>query len=366
MDLNTLLNYVKEHNASDLILSPNLPPIVRIHGDMHKLHMRELTKEEVTNIILALMTERQKIKFEDEMDIDFSVESNKQRFRANAFVTSSGPTIAMRSISDRIRSLQELMVPNIIEKFTKLKRGLIIITGPTGSGKSTTLASMIDHINKEFNKHIITIEDPIEYKFTSNKCIINQREIGTHSLSFSRALKGALRENPDIIMIGELRDLESIQLALTAAETGHLVFCTLHTSSAAKTIDRIIDVFPTGDKPMIRTMLATSLEGIISQTLLINQNQNDRVAAYEVLIANPAIRNLIRENKLHQISTMMQIGVKQGMILMEQSIKSLYEKSIISEEIAREYLTQLQEKEEKKPENGEANKSTATFEDNEF
>jgi twitching motility protein PilT len=258
------------------------------------------------------------------------------------------------------------MVPSTVEKFTKLRKGLVIVTGPTGSGKSTTLAAIIDHINREHNKHIITIEDPIEYKFTSNKSLINQREIGTHSHSFANALRNALRENPDIIMIGELRDLETIQLALTAAETGHLVFCTLHTSSAPKTVDRIIDVFPSGDKPMIRTMLASSLEGIISQTLLARENSSERIAAYEVMLASSAIRNLIRENKLHQISSLMQIGAKQGMILMEQSVKNLYEKSLISEETAKEYITQMQEKEEKKTEGEHVKANSTAFVDNEF
>lgn len=366
MDFSTLINYVKENDASDVLISPEHPPVVRISGELHMLRVSPLDSKTVDDMIFALLTPEQKARFLQDRDIDFSLKVENQRFRANVFITEKGTTMALRPITNKIKTLKELMVPPLVEKFTHLKKGLVIVTGPTGSGKSTTLAAMINHINQEQSKHILTIEDPIEYNFTSNKCMINQREVGTHTASFASALKSALRENPDIIMIGELRDLETIQLALTAAETGHLVFCTLHTSSAAKTIDRIIDVFPAGDKAMIRTMLATSLEGIVSQMLLPTQNNKSRVSAYEVLLANSAIRNLIRESKLHQVPSMMQIGIKQGMVLMEHSIKRLFEQSYIDEEVAKEYLKQLQDKEEKKTEEGEAPKSAAVYQDNEF
>lgn len=365
MDLNSLLTYAREHNASDLHLAPGYPPIVRIGGVMQKLNVGQLTTEDIEKIFYSIATHQQVETFKRDLELDFAIESNKFRYRSNIYNTINGASIAIRVISDKIKNLQELMVPSVVEKFTKIKKGLVVVTGATGSGKSTTLAAMIDHINAQYSKHIITIEDPIEYKFNSNKCLINQREVGANTHSFAKALKSALRENPDIIMIGELRDLETIQLALTAAETGHLVFGTLHTNSAAKTIDRIVDVFPTNDKPMIRTMLAGSLEGIISQVLLPKPNGTERVAAYEVLIANSAIRNLIRENKLYQISSLMQIGSKQGMVLMDQSVNALYSKGMISEEIAKDYATQLSSKEEQQK-TSENLASPFTYQDNEF
>ena len=365
MDLNSLLTYAREHNASDLHLACGYPPIVRIGGVMQKLNVSQLTTEDIEKIFFSIANEQQAEIFKQDLELDFAIESDKFRYRSNIYSTINGPSIAIRVISDKIKNLQELMVPAVVERFTKIKKGLVVVTGATGSGKSTTLAAMIEHINTQYSKHIITIEDPIEYKFTSNKCLINQREVGANTHSFAKALKSALRENPDIIMIGELRDLETIQLALTAAETGHLVFGTLHTSSAAKTIDRIVDVFPTNDKPMIRTMLASSLEGIISQALLPKPNGNERVAAYEVLIANSAIRNLIRENKLYQVSSLMQIGSKQGMVLMDQSINALYSKGMISEEVAKDYAAQLNNKEEQ-PKTSENLASPFTYQDNEF
>ncbi len=365
MDLNNLLIYAREHKASDLHLVPGYPPIVRISGEMHKLHVSKISNEDVQGMLASIVNNEQMAAFKQELELDFAIEVDKQRYRANTYTTINGIAIAIRVISDKIRNLQELMVPNIVEKFTKLRKGLVVVTGVTGSGKSTTLAAMIEHINSQQSKHIITIEDPVEFKFISNRCLINQREVGTHTHSFAKALKSALRENPDIIMIGELRDLETIQLALTAAETGHLVFGTLHTSSAAKTIDRIVDVFPSNDKAMIRMMLAGSLEGIISQVLLPKANGNERIAAYEIMIANSAIRNLIRENKLYQISSLMQIGSKQGMVLMDQSINNLYAKGMITEEVAREYTAQLTNREEQ-PKASENLASTFTYQDNEF
>jgi twitching motility protein PilT len=365
VELETLVEYVKERGASDLIICGNHPPIVRINGELNRLRVDELSPEQVTNLASKLMSASQLERFKADMDLDFSVEVAGQRFRANAFISNQGYGLAMRTIAHHVPNLQELYAPSVIEQFTTLRKGLVIITGPTGSGKSTTMAAIIEHINSHYNKHILTIEDPIEYTFTSRMSMINQREVGHHTPSFASALKGALRENPDIIMLGELRDIETMQLALTAAETGHLVFCTLHTSSAAKTIDRIIDVFPSGDKPMIRTMLASSLEGVISQILLPTEDYSGRVAAYEVLLANPAVRNLIRENKIHQIPTMMQIGTRQGMVLMEQSVKNLFENGHISEQTAQEYIKQRKDHEENKEAKTTTN-AISTLEDNEF
>lgn len=366
MDINSLLTYTREHNASDLHLACGYPPMVRIGGALQKLNVSSLSSSDIENMFQAVATQIQVEAFKKELELDFAIEVDKHRYRANIYTTINGPSFAIRVISENIKNLQELMVPAVVEKFTKLNKGLVVVTGATGSGKSTTLAAIIDHINAQYSKHIITIEDPVEYKFNSKKCLINQRELGANTQSFAKALKSALRENPDIIMIGELRDLETIQLALTAAETGHLVFGTLHTSSAAKTVDRIVDVFSTNDKPMIRTMLASSLEGIIAQTLLPRPNNKDRVAAYEVMVANSAIRNLIRENKLYQISSLMQIGSKQGMVLMEQSINALFAKGMISEEIAKDYTVATSQKDEQQPKSSESLASPFTYQDNEF
>jgi len=287
-------------------------------------------------MINGLMSEKQRQHYHDNLEIDFAVSvKGIGRYRLNAFTSINGPAAVMRDIPTAVQSIEELRLPRVIERFSMLTKGLVLVTGPTGSGKSTTLAAMVNHINQYKKRHILTIEDPIEFIHKSNLSIVNQRELGVHTHSFSLALKSALREDPDVILVGELRDVETISLALTAAETGHLVLATLHTSSANKTIDRIIDVFPGDDKPMARSMLSSSLEGIVSQVLIRTADESGRVAAHEILSVNSAIRNLIRDNKIPQIYSMMQVGTKYGMKVMKDSIYELLDEGIITEESAR-------------------------------
>lgn len=339
MEITDLLLYAKKHDASDLHLSSGCPPIVRVHGEMRPtVDSVILQPEDIKEMLYAIMTEHQRSDYERDYEIDFSIAfGEKMRFRVNAFNTMNGPAAVFRSIPTSVLSLEALNAPELLKDLTRLHRGLILVTGPTGSGKSTTLAAMIDHINVTSAKHIITIEDPIEFVHQSKKSLVNQREVGSSTKSFARALKSVLREDPDVILVGELRDLETIQLALTAAETGHLVMGTLHTNTAPKTIDRIIDVFPGNDKPMVRAMLSVSVQAIISQALLKRQG-GGRVAAHEIMLGTPAVRNLIREGKVPQLYSLIQMGRKIGMCTMRDSVYQLFKDGVISENTVREML----------------------------
>lgn len=347
MEINELLAFTLKNKASDLHLSSGSPPVLRVHGDMMPLRVNSLSSDEIIAMLYSIMNEKQRVEFEKEYEVDFSFQiSTVGRFRVNAFFTVNGPAAVLRVIPTKVQSIEDLRLPKIMEKLCTIHKGLILVTGPTGSGKSTTLAAMIKHINDTQNSHIITIEDPVEFVHKSNKCLINQREVGSTTKSFSKALKSALREDPDIILVGELRDLETISLALTAAETGHLVFATLHTSSAAKTIDRVIDVFPEGDKDMARTMLAGSIEAIITQLLLKTTDGTGRVAVNEILIANSAVRNLIRDNKIPQINSIMQVSSKAGMCVLKDVVYKLLNEGVITNEEARAALNYGEEDED--------------------
>lgn len=335
MELNELLDYSRKNNASDIHLSASHPPMFRINGDIAVLKVPELTNKQIINMLQTIMSEEQFKEYESALDLDFAITHGEGRFRVNAFNTMNGPAAVLRNIPNKIDSLESINAPDCLKDFAMLDKGLILVTGPTGSGKSTTVAAIIDYINKNSNKHILTIEDPVEFIHKSQKSLINQREIGAQSKSFAKALKSSLREDPDVILVGELRDIETIQLALTAAETGHLVISTLHTSSAARTIDRVIDVFPPNTKEMIRVMLSSSLESVISQKLIKKLDNSGRVPAFEVLIATPAVRNLIREGQIPKLQSLIQIGSKMGMRLMKDSIFELVSNKIISEESAR-------------------------------
>lgn len=338
MEITDLLIYTQKNRASDLHLSTGNPPVLRIHGDMVPYKTQPLTVDSIKQMLYSIMTEQQRADYERDLEIDFAISfGENMRFRVNAFNTLNGPAAVLRTIPDKIIPLDVLGAPEILKKLCGLHKGLVLVTGPTGSGKSTTLAAMIDYINVNEAKHIITIEDPVEFVHQSKKSLINQREVGKNTKSFAKALRSALREDPDVILVGELRDMETIQLALTAAETGHLVMGTLHTNSAPKTIDRIIDVFPANDKEMIRAMLSVSLEAVITQTLL-KRKDDGRVAAHEIMLGTPAVRNLIREGKVPQLYSMLQIGSKIGMCLMKDSIYALLEQGIITEPVARAAL----------------------------
>ncbi len=339
MEITDLLLASQKNSASDLHLSIGNPPILRVNGDMLPLQVGVLTADDVRKILYSIMTEQQRSDYERDLEIDFSLSySDHMRFRVNAFTNLSGPAAVLRTIPTKVFTLEDLKAPEIFTKLTELHKGLILVTGPTGSGKSTTLAAMINHINVNSSKHILTIEDPVEFVHYSKKSLINQREVGASTRSFAKALKSALREDPDVIMVGELRDLETIQLAMTAAETGHLVMGTLHTSSAPKTIDRIIDVFPANDKEMVRAMLSVSLEAVITQALVKRMDGTGRIAIHEILLGTPAVRNLIRENKIPQISSMMQVGSKHGMRTMKDAVYDLMNQGVISQETAKSLL----------------------------
>jgi twitching motility protein PilT len=331
MEITELLAFTMQSKASDLHLSSGNPPLLRISGDLRPLKVEALNGDQIKAMIYSIMTEEQRSAYESEKDLDFAIAFGESaRFRVNAFNINRGPAAVFRTIPTVIPSLEDLNAPAIFKQFTEFEKGLVLVTGPTGSGKSTTLAAMINHINRHHPKHILTIEDPVEFVHKSDKSLINHREVGRHTKSFARALKSALREDPDVILVGEMRDHETISLALTAAETGHLVMGTLHTSSAAKTIDRIIDVFPAGDKDMVRAMIGGSLQAVISQALL-KKIGGGRVAAHDLLVGTPAVRNLIRENKIPQIGSMMQMGQRYGMQTMEDSIKDLVAKGVVGE-----------------------------------
>ncbi|WP_319783272.1 type IV pilus twitching motility protein PilT [Oceanisphaera sp. IT1-181] len=342
MDITELLAFSVKHNASDLHLSAGVPPQIRVDGEVRKINLPILEHTEVHRLVYEIMNDRQRQEFEDNLEVDFSFElPGLARFRVNAYHQARGAAAVFRVIPSEVLSLEQLGGPEIFRRIAEYQRGLVLVTGPTGSGKSTTLAAMVDHINDNYNKHILTIEDPIEFVHSNKKCLINQREVHRDTHSFSNALRSSLREDPDIILVGELRDLETIRLALTAAETGHLVFATLHTSSAAKTIDRIVDVFPGAEKAMVRSMLSESLRAVISQTLLKKPN-GGRIAAHEIMLGTPAIRNLIREDKVAQMYSVIQTGLAHGMQTMDQCLKQLVNGGLISAVDARAKATDPQ------------------------
>ncbi|HEZ0828923.1 TPA: type IV pilus twitching motility protein PilT [Neisseria meningitidis] len=336
MQITDLLAFGAKNKASDLHLSSGISPMIRVHGDMRRINLPEMSAEEVGNMVTSVMNDHQRKIYQQNLEVDFSFElPNVARFRVNAFNIGRGPAAVFRTIPSTVLSLEELKAPSIFQKIAESPRGMVLVTGPTGSGKSTTLAAMINYINETQPAHILTIEDPIEFVHQSKKSLINQRELHQHTLSFANALRSALREDPDVILVGEMRDPETIGLALTAAETGHLVFGTLHTTGAAKTVDRIVDVFPAGEKEMVRSMLSESLTAVISQNLLKTHDGNGRVASHEILIANPAVRNLIRENKITQINSVLQTGQASGMQTMDQSLQLLVRQGLIAPEVAR-------------------------------
>ena len=336
MDISELLAFSVKNNASDLHLSSGLPPMIRVHGDVRRINLPPLEHKDVHDLIYDIMNDSQRKAYEETLECDFSFSiPGLARFRVNAFNQERGPAAVMRTIPSKILSLEQLNAPKIFADLALRPRGLVLVTGPTGSGKSTTLAGMVNHLNENEYGHILTVEDPIEFVHDSKKCLINQREVGPHTMSFNNALRSALREDPDAILVGELRDLETIRLALTAAETGHLVFGTLHTSSAAKTIDRIVDVFPAEEKEMVRSMLSESLQAVISQTLLKTKDGSGRVAAHEIMIGTPAIRNLIREAKVAQMYSAIQTGSNVGMQTLDQNLTDLVRRNVISVGAAR-------------------------------
>ena len=331
MDIAELLAFSVKNKASDLHLSAGLPPMIRVHGDVRRINVPPLEHKDVHGMVYDIMSDSQRKVYEETLEVDFSFEiPNLARFRVNAFNQNRGAGAVFRTIPSKVLTLEDLHAPKIFAEIAKYPRGLVLVTGPTGSGKSTTLAAMINDVNENEYGHILTVEDPIEFVHEAKKCLINQREVGPHTLSFSNALRSALREDPDIILVGEMRDLETIRLAMTAAETGHLVFGTLHTSSAAKTVDRIIDVFPAAEKEMIRAMLSESLRAVISQTLCKTKDGSGRVAAHEIMIGTPAIRNLIREAKVAQMYSSIQTGQALGMQTLDQNLQDLVKRNLIS------------------------------------
>ena len=335
MDIGELLAFSVKNGASDLHLSAGLPPMIRVDGDIRRINVPALEHKVVHDLVYDIMNDKQRKDYEEFLETDFSFEiPGLARFRVNAFNQNRGAAAVFRTIPSKILTLEDLNAPSIFKQISDNPRGVVLVTGPTGSGKSTTLAAMIDYKNNSEYGHILTIEDPIEFVHESKKCLINQREVHRDTLGFNEALRSALREDPDIVLVGEMRDLETIRLALTAAETGHLVFGTLHTSSAAKTIDRIVDVFPAAEKDMIRAMLSESLRAVISQTLL-KKIGGGRVAAHEIMIGTPAIRNLIRENKIAQMYSAIQTGQQFGMQTLDQNLQELSRKGLVSREEAR-------------------------------
>jgi twitching motility protein PilT len=338
MDITELLAFSVKNQASDLHLSAGLPPMIRVNGDVRKINLPPLEHKEVHALVYDIMNDRQRKQFEEALECDFAFSiPNLARFRVNAFNQERGAAAAFRTIPSKILTLEALNCPKIFQSIIDQARGIVLVTGPTGSGKSTTLAAMVDHINENSYAHILTVEDPIEFVHTPKRCLINQREVFRDTHSFNNALRSALREDPDVILVGELRDLETIRLALTAAETGHLVFGTLHTSSASKTIDRIVDVFPAAEKEMVRSMLSESLRAVVSQALVKTKDESGRVAAHEIMIGTPAIRNLIRENKVAQMYSSIQTGQSHGMQTLDQCLTDLVRRNIVSTAEARSH-----------------------------
>lgn len=336
MDITELLAFAVQQGASDLHLTAGMPPLIRVDGDVRRIKLPAMDHKQVHTLVYDIMNDKQRKEYEENFETDFSFEVPKlSRFRVNAFNQHRGAAAVFRTVPNKVLTLDDLGMGKVFRELSDQARGLVLVTGPTGSGKSTTLAAMMDYVNDTRTDHILTIEDPIEFVHESKKCLINQREVHRDTHSFANALRSALREDPDVILVGEMRDLETIRLALTAAETGHLVFGTLHTTSAAKTIDRIIDVFPAEEKDMVRSMLSESLQGVISQTLL-KKPKGGRVAAHEIMIGTPAIRNLIREDKVAQMYSAIQTGAAYGMKTLDQSLLELTQKGLISRETARE------------------------------
>lgn len=336
MDITELLAFSAKNNASDLHLSAGLPPMIRVDGDVRRINLPPMDHKQVHGLIYDIMNDKQRKDFEEYLETDFSFEvPGVARFRVNAFNQNRGAGAVFRTIPSKVLTMDDLGLGKVFRDIASYPRGLCLVTGPTGSGKSTTLAAMLDYINENRYDHILTIEDPIEFVHESKKCLVNQREVHRDTLGFSEALRSALREDPDIILVGELRDLETIRLALTAAETGHLVFGTLHTTSAAKTVDRVVDVFPAAEKAMVRSMLSESLQGVISQTLM-KKIGGGRCAAHEIMIGTPAIRNLIREDKVAQMYSAIQTGGSLGMQTLDQCLAGLLKKGNITKDAARE------------------------------
>ncbi|WP_252271867.1 type IV pilus twitching motility protein PilT [Pseudomonas subflava] len=336
MDITELLAFSAKQGASDLHLSAGLPPMIRVDGDVRRINLPPMDHKQVHALIYDIMNDKQRKDYEEFLETDFSFEvPGVARFRVNAFNQNRGAGAVFRTIPSKVLSMEDLGMGEVFKKITDVPRGLVLVTGPTGSGKSTTLAAMLDYLNNNKYHHILTIEDPIEFVHESKKCLVNQREVHRDTHGFSEALRSALREDPDIILVGEMRDLETIRLALTAAETGHLVFGTLHTTSAAKTIDRVVDVFPAEEKSMVRSMLSESLQAVISQTLM-KKIGGGRVAAHEIMIGTPAIRNLIREDKVAQMYSAIQTGGALGMQTLDSCLKTLLSKGLVSRESARE------------------------------
>jgi len=340
MDITELLAFSAKQNASDLHLSAGLPPMIRVDGDVRRINLPPMAHKEVHALIYDIMNDKQRKDYEEFLETDFSFEvPGVARFRVNAFNHNRGSGAVFRTIPSKVLTREDLGMGQVFKDISDTARGICLVTGPTGSGKSTTLAAMINYINETKYEHILTIEDPIEFVHESKKCLVNQREVHRDTLGFSEALRSALREDPDIILVGEMRDLETIRLALEAAETGHMVFGTLHTQSAAKTIDRIVDVFPAAEKSMVRSMLSESLMAVISQTLL-KKNGGGRVAAHEIMIGTPAIRNLIREDKVAQMYSAIQTGAQHGMQTLDQCLQNLVQRGAIAREVARDKAKQ--------------------------
>ena len=336
MDITQLLAFAVKNKAADLHLSVGLPPMIRVHGDVRRINVDPLDHRQVHTMIYDIMNDSQRKVYEEMLEVDFAFEiEGLSRFRVNAFNQQRGAGAVFRTIPTKILTLDQLEAPRIFGELALRPRGLVLVTGPTGSGKSTTLAAMVNHLNENVFGHILTIEDPVEFIHESKKCLFNQREVGPDTHSFSNALRSALREDPDAILVGEMRDLETVRLALTAAETGHLVFGTLHTSGAAKTIDRIIDVFPPEEKDMVRAMLSESLLGVISQVLCRRKDGTGRIAAHEIMIGSNAIRNLIRENKIAQMYSALQTGQSLGMQTLDQNLQELLKRNLITPAEAR-------------------------------
>jgi twitching motility protein PilT len=335
MDITQLLAFSVKNKASDLHLSAGLPPMIRVHGDVRRINVDPLEHKQVHDMIYDIMNDAQRKAYEETLECDFSFEiQGLARFRVNAFNQNRGAGAVFRTIPSKILTLENLNAPKVFADLSLKPRGMVLVTGPTGSGKSTTLAAMVNHLNENEYGHVLTVEDPIEFVHESKKCLVNQREVGPHTLSFANALRSALREDPDAILVGEMRDLETIQTALTAAETGHLVFATLHTQDCPQTIDRMIDVFPPHQQEQIRVQIASTIQGIVTQQLLPRRDGRGRVVACEILEPTPAVRNLIREGKTHQIYTVMQTGTKYGMQTMDYALADLVRRGFITRDLA--------------------------------